>query len=227
MTLILRVACARETALRPFTFFYFFNLFIEFSKKKIFFFPRHLVSFSTFPLTFPFFETKAPKPSSHLRVPSPAPFWCLTFVSSHLLSKKTLPSLVAEIGITAKSELFVSSKSVFRLLPPLERCRKAEGYSLSRKSMSFEEAAAYVRSLPKDGPVQLSNEKKLEFYSLFKQATEGDVKGSQPWAVQVEARMKWDAWNSRKGMKPEDAKALYVKLLTETVSAQGVDWTKK
>ena len=30
------------------------------------------------------------------------------------------------------------------------------------------------------------------------QATEGDIASSQPWAVQVEARAKWDAWNSHK-----------------------------
>ena len=91
--------------------------------------------------------------------------------------------------------------------------------------MSFDQAVAYVRSLPKDGPVQLDNSKKLEFYGLYKQATEGDVQGSQPWAVQVEARAKWDAWNSRKGMSSDDAKAAYVALLTEATKAQGVDWT--
>lgn len=33
----------------------------------------------------------------------------------------------------------------------------------------------------------------------------GDVQGSQPWAVQYEARAKWDAWNANKGMTKEDA----------------------
>jgi diazepam-binding inhibitor (GABA receptor modulating acyl-CoA-binding protein) len=88
----------------------------------------------------------------------------------------------------------------------------------------FEKAVAWVRSLPKDGPVQLSNEVKLGFYGLYKQATEGDVQGAQPWAVQFEARAKWDAWNSRKGMTPDEAKAAYVELLTKTVSEQGNDW---
>ncbi len=43
----------------------------------------------------------------------------------------------------------------------------------------------------------------------------GDVTGSQPWAVQLEARAKWDAWNSVKGMAKEEAQRLYVELLTK------------
>ena len=41
------------------------------------------------------------------------------------------------------------------------------------------------------------------------QATVGDVEGSQPWAVQMEARAKWDAWNSVKGMPKEEAMKQY------------------
>eukprot|EP00672_Neobodo_designis_P025002 CAMPEP_0174849374 /NCGR_PEP_ID=MMETSP1114-20130205/15479_1 /TAXON_ID=312471 /ORGANISM="Neobodo designis, Strain CCAP 1951/1" /LENGTH=93 /DNA_ID=CAMNT_0016083709 /DNA_START=45 /DNA_END=326 /DNA_ORIENTATION=+ len=88
----------------------------------------------------------------------------------------------------------------------------------------FDKAVEWVRSLPKDGPVQLSNDVKLQFYGLYKQATEGEVQGTQPWAVQVEARAKWDAWNSRKGMSADDAKKEYVELLTKVVSEQGQDW---
>jgi acyl-CoA-binding protein len=55
-----------------------------------------------------------------------------------------------------------------------------------------------------------TNEEKLKLYSLFKQATIGDVTGYQPWAVQVEARAKWYAWNSIKGMSKEDAMKEYI-----------------
>ncbi len=81
----------------------------------------------------------------------------------------------------------------------------------------FKAATEFVRSLPKDGPIQLSNNDKLEFYSLYKQATEGDVTGGQPWAVQMEARAKWDAWNGKKGMAKEDAMAKYVEGLNKLV----------
>ena len=36
------------------------------------------------------------------------------------------------------------------------------------------------------------------------------MQGSQPWAVQLEARAKWDAWAERKGMAQDDAKKAYV-----------------
>eukprot|EP01002_Notosolenus_urceolatus_P000066 NODE_10185_length_448_cov_9.741855_g9081_i0.p1 GENE.NODE_10185_length_448_cov_9.741855_g9081_i0~~NODE_10185_length_448_cov_9.741855_g9081_i0.p1 ORF type:complete len:111 (+),score=41.70 NODE_10185_length_448_cov_9.741855_g9081_i0:78-410(+) len=79
----------------------------------------------------------------------------------------------------------------------------------------FDKAVAFIRALPKEGDIQPSNEQKLKFYGLFKQATEGDVQGTQPWAVQFEARAKWDAWNSRKGMSADEAKKLYVEALDE------------
>ncbi|KAG5481523.1 hypothetical protein LSCM1_05541 [Leishmania martiniquensis] len=88
----------------------------------------------------------------------------------------------------------------------------------------FDAAVAYVRSLPTNGPTQMNTSTRLHFYSLYKQATEGDVKGSQPWAVQVEARAKWDAWNGRKGMSSDDAKAAYVKLLINVLRSRGFEW---
>lgn len=91
-------------------------------------------------------------------------------------------------------------------------------------SDEFDAAVAYVRSLPKDGPIQLDNATKLKFYGLFKQATEGDNTSSQPWAVQLEARAKWDAWTSNKGLAQADAKKAYVDALTEAVSQHGVNW---
>jgi diazepam-binding inhibitor (GABA receptor modulating acyl-CoA-binding protein) len=61
------------------------------------------------------------------------------------------------------------------------------------------------------------------------QATVGDVQGSQPWAVQLEARAKvvwielkraaakhasqWDAWNKNVGMSKEDAMKAYIALV--------------
>eukprot|EP01051_Picozoa_sp_SAG22_P027394 SAG22_NODE_9149_length_607_cov_1.086614_1_plen_54_part_10 len=34
-----------------------------------------------------------------------------------------------------------------------------------------------------------------QIYALYKQGTEGDVTGGQPYAIQMEKRAKWDAWN--------------------------------
>ncbi|KAJ9455758.1 Acyl-CoA-binding protein [Diplonema papillatum] len=81
----------------------------------------------------------------------------------------------------------------------------------------FEKASYLVKHAPAK---ESTNEEKLKVYGLFKQATVGDVEGSQPWAVQVEARAKWDAWAANKGMSKEDAQKKYV----EHVAAGDAKW---
>lgn len=75
----------------------------------------------------------------------------------------------------------------------------------------FKKAVWLVRNGPPKKDT--SNDEKLKFYSYFKQATEGDVKGDQPWAVQFEARAKWDAWAKLKGMSKEEAMQKYIDLV--------------
>merc|ERR1712032_215826 len=79
--------------------------------------------------------------------------------------------------------------------------------------------AAVERIKNPDNKVESSNAQKLTLYKYFKQATSGDVTGTQPWAVQVEARAKWDAWNEVKGMSKEDAEKAYVDFVTELLGA--------
>mmetsp|Transcript_16344 Transcript_16344/g.25488 ORF Transcript_16344/g.25488 Transcript_16344/m.25488 type:complete len:102 (-) Transcript_16344:46-351(-) len=78
----------------------------------------------------------------------------------------------------------------------------------------FKRAAFFAAKSPPPAEAP-SNEAKLRVYSLYKQAMVGDVEGSQPWAVQLEARAKWDAWNSRKGMSKEDAMKEYIRIVEE------------
>lgn len=73
----------------------------------------------------------------------------------------------------------------------------------------FEAAADRVQQLPK----KPSNDELLELYSLFKQATVGDVTGKRPGMLDMRGRAKYDAWAKRKGMSPEDARAAYVKVV--------------
>ena len=61
---------------------------------------------------------------------------------------------------------------------------------------------------------KLSNTEKLDLYKYYKQVKFGDNKEPKPWAVQVEARAKWEAWESVKGMKKEDA----IRKYTENVN---------
>lgn len=58
-----------------------------------------------------------------------------------------------------------------------------------------------------------SNDTLLELYSLFKQATEGDVQGKRPGLLDLKARAKYDAWAGRKGLSQDAAMRQYVELV--------------
>lgn len=81
----------------------------------------------------------------------------------------------------------------------------------------FHRAVDIVQSLPKTGPIQTAYEDKLEMYSLYKQATTGDVQGARPAMWDVLGRAKWDAWDKQKGLDPQQAKWLYVQTLQKVL----------
>jgi len=82
---------------------------------------------------------------------------------------------------------------------------------------AFAEAQERVKTL-KSRP---SNTELLELYGLFKQATEGDVKGSRPGMLDLKGRAKFDAWTSRKGVAPAEARTRYVALVEGLVKKLG------
>lgn len=59
----------------------------------------------------------------------------------------------------------------------------------------------------------MTKEEKLALYGLYKQISEGDNPKAKPGMMTgMEARAKWSAWHSRKGMDKKDAMEEYVKL---------------
>lgn len=75
----------------------------------------------------------------------------------------------------------------------------------------FRRAVAYVRAAP---VARQSNDRKLQYYANYKQATLGDVRGERPGMLNVEARAKFDAWATLKGSSPTVAMVTYVRLLS-------------
>lgn len=73
----------------------------------------------------------------------------------------------------------------------------------------FQDAQARVQTLP----TRPSNATLLELYSLFKQATAGDVQGKRPGLLDPKGRAKWDAWAARQGLAREAAMQAYVELV--------------
>lgn len=72
----------------------------------------------------------------------------------------------------------------------------------------FDLAVTQVKNTPASKPA--TPETQLKMYGLFKQANEGDVKGSKPSMLNPVARAKFKAWDELKGMKPEDAMKAYI-----------------
>ncbi|CAH1283232.1 unnamed protein product [Diabrotica balteata] len=74
----------------------------------------------------------------------------------------------------------------------------------------FNAAVNVIRSLPKNGSYQPSNELMLRFYAYFKQATNGTCAGSRPAFWDIVGRAKYDAWKSLGDMPKQEAMTKYV-----------------
>ena len=73
----------------------------------------------------------------------------------------------------------------------------------------FETAVAESKQLPE----KPDNMTLLKIYSLYKQATAGDVEGKRPGFTDMVGRAKWDAWNEVKGQSTDEAMQAYIDLI--------------
>ncbi len=67
----------------------------------------------------------------------------------------------------------------------------------------------------KELTVRPSNEELLKLYGLFKQATEGDIKGERPGGFDFKGAAKYDAWESLKGKPAEESMQEYIALIDQ------------
>lgn len=73
----------------------------------------------------------------------------------------------------------------------------------------FEQAGEDAQNLPE----KPDNDTLLELYSLYKQATAGDVSGEKPGFFDFVGAAKYEAWESLRGVDSGDAKQRYVDLV--------------
>jgi diazepam-binding inhibitor (GABA receptor modulator, acyl-CoA-binding protein) len=66
-----------------------------------------------------------------------------------------------------------------------------------------------------------ASEELLELYSLYKQATAGDVSGSRPGMLDFKGRAKYDAWAARRGVGKERAMQDYVAVVARLEKKYG------
>ncbi|KAI0307357.1 acyl CoA binding protein-domain-containing protein [Multifurca ochricompacta] len=81
----------------------------------------------------------------------------------------------------------------------------------------FDRAVEIVQNLPKTSPIQTGYEEKLAMYSLYKQATAGNVRSPRPGIWDMLGRAKWDAWAKHKDLDSYEAKWLYVDALLKVL----------
>ncbi|RRR74579.1 MAG: acyl-CoA-binding protein [Candidatus Viridilinea halotolerans] len=73
----------------------------------------------------------------------------------------------------------------------------------------FEQAAQEAQQLPK----RPGNDVLLQLYALYKQGNVGDTTGARPGILDMQGRMKYDAWAKLKGTTSEQAMHDYIALV--------------
>jgi len=76
---------------------------------------------------------------------------------------------------------------------------------------TFEKAVTDSKTLPS----RPDNEVLLRLYSLYKQATEGDINIGPPAMFDFVAKAKYDAWSNLKGLSASDAMTQYIDLVAQ------------
>ncbi|KAI7809025.1 endozepine, partial [Triplophysa rosa] len=76
---------------------------------------------------------------------------------------------------------------------------------------AFQKAAEEVKHLK----AKPTDAEMLEIYSLYKQATVGDVNTARPGMLDFAGKAKWDAWEAKKGISKEAAREAYISKVEE------------
>lgn len=85
---------------------------------------------------------------------------------------------------------------------------------MSDLKKQFEKAAKDVMNLPE----RPDNDTMLRLYGLYKQGSEGDVKGPKPGFFDFVGTAKYEAWEQLAGTDAETAMKKYVDLVKKLVS---------
>ncbi|KAI3451949.1 hypothetical protein Pfo_008614 [Paulownia fortunei] len=96
-----------------------------------------------------------------------------------------------------------------------------EGIERTELEKIFGEAVVFVSY--KSNADQIDGDVKLQLYGLQKVALEGTCHGSQPMALKVSARAKWNAWQKLGNMSREMAMEKYVNILVKAIPGWKVE----
>ncbi|MEO0974218.1 MAG: acyl-CoA-binding protein [Pseudomonadota bacterium] len=88
---------------------------------------------------------------------------------------------------------------------------------MSDLEAAFAKAQQDIKSL-KQRP---SDDDMLKLYSLYKQASAGDVSGKRPGMLDLVGRAKYDAWSKLTGLDRDDAMESYVSTVNGLIERYG------
>jgi diazepam-binding inhibitor (GABA receptor modulating acyl-CoA-binding protein) len=81
---------------------------------------------------------------------------------------------------------------------------------MARNTLTFEQAATAAQSLPE----RPDNDTLLRLYGLYKQGSEGDIRGEKPGFFDFVGTAKYEAWSRLKGTPQDAAQQQYIDLVT-------------
>lgn len=90
-----------------------------------------------------------------------------------------------------------------------------EGIEGTELDKAFGKAASFLEKLVLNPSSKIPNDVKLQFYGLYKQATEGPCSSPQPPAYRLSTRAKWNSWKNLGDISLEESMQRYITLLSE------------
>jgi acyl-CoA-binding protein len=120
-----------------------------------------------------------------------------------------------KVGITKIEELEVLKDDKLENKVPFDEDEDWEGIEKSKLHKVFGDATVFVES--ESNVDRIGSDLKLQLCALHKVATEGPCHESQPMALKVSARAKWNAWKNLGNMSPEEAMEQYINLLSKNI----------
>ncbi|XP_007526696.1 acyl-CoA-binding domain-containing protein 7 [Erinaceus europaeus] len=82
----------------------------------------------------------------------------------------------------------------------------------------FDKISADVRKLK----ARPDDEELKELYGLYKQSIIGDINIGCPVLLDMKGKVKWEAWNLKKGLSKEDAMSAYISKAKELIEKYGI-----
>ncbi|XP_007528808.1 acyl-CoA-binding domain-containing protein 7-like [Erinaceus europaeus] len=82
----------------------------------------------------------------------------------------------------------------------------------------FDKISAEVRKLK----ARPDDEELKELYGLYKQSIIGDINIGCPVLLDMKGKIKWEAWNLKKGLSKEDAMSAYISKAKELIEKYGI-----